>query len=56
MLSMNTRKRLRHVALVGVIVSFVLLYMGAVTLASMPVTVVALVVTAAVAVVSAVAF
>ena len=56
MLSASTKKRLRHVALVGVVVSFVLLYVGPVTLASVPMTAVALAVTAAVAVVAALAF
>lgn len=56
MLSVNTKKLLRHAALAGVVLSFVLLYVGAVTLASGPLTIAALAVTALVCLIAIAAF
>ncbi len=56
MLSDATKQKLRHIALLGTIVSFPLLYLGPVTLESAAVTVAGLVVAGATAVLAWLAF
>ena len=56
MLSAETKKLLRHITLVGIIISFALLYLGPVTIGSAALTIAGLVVTAMVVALAIVAF
>ncbi len=56
MLSAQTRKRLRHVTLAGIGLSFLLLYLGPITIGSGALTTAALLVTAVVCVLAVLAF